>query len=253
MAGCSSTGSGNSSAVIAKGHVLTIFLSEPRNVASNPVARDVIEAEQLAFHQESHEITRYQLQLVAVRGRVLSDNARAAIQDGNAIAYLGEIAPGDSEQTVGITNAQELLQVSPTDTALELGDATPAVPGSPTHYFESWSSYGRTFGRVVPTSAQEASANVAAMASMHLRSVYVADDGSDYGRAIARAVRSAAGAASIAVSASESGASAIFYGAQSAAAGARFFNSAATAAPSARLFGSSSLATPAFVSALTPA
>jgi len=254
VAGCSTTGSGSSSSTVtAKGHLLSIFLSEPGNLTANPVARDVVEAEQLAFDQEKHQVSRYQLQLVAVRGRVLSDNARQAIQDGNAIAYLGELAPGDSEQTVGITNADELLQVSPTDTALELGEATSAVPGSPTHYFESWGTYGRTFGRVVPTSAQEARADVAEMASMHLRSVYVNDDGSNYGRSIALAVRNAAAAASIQVSSSESGAAAIFYGAQSPAAGARFFNSAATAAPSARLFGSSSLDTPVFLSALTPA
>jgi ABC-type branched-subunit amino acid transport system substrate-binding protein len=253
VAGCSTTGRGGGSTVTVKGHVLTIFISEPRDVASNQVARDVIDAERLAFQRESHEVTHYQLQLLTRRGQELSDNARYAIEDGNAIAYIGEIAPGNSEQTVGITNADQLLQVSPTDTALELGEHTSAVPGSPKHYFESWGTYGRTFGRVVPTSGQEASADVAEMKSMHLRSVYVADDGSDYGRAIAQAVRNAAAAASVEQSSSESGASAIFYGAQSPAAGARFFNSAATTAPSAQLFGSSSLDAPAFVSALTPA
>ena len=43
----------------------------------------------------------------------------------SAIAYLGEVDPGLSSQSLGITNAQDLLQVSPTDTdlvqALSLG------------------------------------------------------------------------------------------------------------------------------------
>lgn len=254
LAGCSTTGSGSSSsAVVAKGHVLTIFLSEPADLASNPVARDVVDAEKLAYSQGSHKVGPYTLQLVPLRRHVLSDGARIAIQDTSAIAYLGEIAPGASEQTVGITNSQELLQVSPTDTALELGQATSAVPGGPQHFFESWGTYGRTFARVVPTSAQEAKAVVAQMASMGARSVYAGDDGSTYGRSIAAAVKADARAASIRVTGSESGAAAIFYGAQSPAAGARFFNSAAASAPSARLFGSSSLDTPAFVSALSPA
>ncbi len=254
LAGCSASGTGgSSSAVIAKGRVLTILLSEPSDLSSDPVARDVVDAERLAYDQESHKVSHYTLQLEPWRGHVLSDNARIAIQNQTAIAYLGEIAPGASEQTVGITNAQQLLTVSPTDTALELGQATSAVPGSPTHFFESWGTYGRTFGRVVPTSGQEAKAIVAQMGSMGAGDVYVADDGSNYGKAMAAAVRSDAGAASIRVSDSESGSAAIFYGAQSPAAGARFFNSAAKSVPSALLFGSSSLDTPAFLHALTPA
>jgi ABC-type branched-subunit amino acid transport system substrate-binding protein len=239
--------------VIAHGGVLTIFLSEPSDLGSNPVARDVVDAEKLAYQQESHEVGSYRLQLVAVRGHVLSDNARAAIQTTNAIAYLGEISPGYSEQSVGINNAQQLLQVSPTDTALELGQATSAVPGSPQHFFESWGTYGRTFGRVVPTSAQEAKALVAQMASMGAGSVYIADDGSNYGRSIAAAVRTDAGPKSIQVSDSQQSASAMFYGAQSPTAAARFFNAAAKSFPTALLFGSSSLDTPAFASALAPA
>ena len=254
VAGCSASGSGgSSSAVIATGRVLAIFVSEPSNLASNPVARDIVEAERLAYDQASHQTSHYKLQLVQLRGHVLSDNARYAIQHQSAIAYLGEVAPGNSEQTVGITNARQLLQVSPTDTALELGQATSAVPGSPQHFFESWSTYGRTFGRVVPTSAQEAKAIVAEMASMGAGSVYVSDDGSNYGRSIAAAVRADAGGASVKVSDSEQGSAAMFYGSQSPTAAARFFNSAAKSIPSALLFGSSSLDTPAFTSALTPA
>jgi len=254
VAGCTASGSsGGSSSVIAKGHVLTIIVSEPSDLRLNPVAQDVVDAEELAYHQEFHQVTDYTLQLARVRLPVLSDNARRAIQDQSAIAYLGELAPGSSEQTVGITNAQQLLQVSPTDTALELGQTTSAVPGGPQHFFESWSTYGRTFGRVVPTSAQEAQAIVAQMASMGAGSVYVADDGSNYGRSIAAAVKADAGPKSIKISSTEQSASAIFYGGQSPTAAASFFNSAAASYPTSLLFGSSSLDTPAFLSTLTPA
>ena len=65
-------------------------------------------------------------------GRKLSDNARQAIGDSSSIAYLGELTPGASADTIGITNAEDLLQVSPTDTAVELTQVSPAVPNSPT-------------------------------------------------------------------------------------------------------------------------
>lgn len=83
----------------------------------------------------------------------------------------------------------------------------------------------------------------------------MAHDGSDYGKAIAQAFRTTAAANRhdpITVSTSRSRAGAIFYGAESPAAAARFFNAAAKANPHALLFGSSSLDTPQFRSALSP-
>ena len=123
--------------------------------------------------------------------RELSDNARTAIvRTPGAIAYIGELAPGTSEDSVGITNALDLLQVSPTDTALELTQKTAAVPDAPSMFYEDWSSYGRTFARVVPSSAQEATgARSPRCARCTSRASTSADDGSDYGSAIALAVR----------------------------------------------------------------
>jgi hypothetical protein len=88
---------------------------------------------------------------------------------------------------------------------------------------------------------------------MHAGSVFGAHDGSNYGKAIADAGRTDAAADSLRVSSSQSGAGAIFYGAQSPAAAVTFFNAAAHAAPSALLFGSSSLDAPQFSSGLSPA
>ncbi len=181
----------------------------------------------------------------------VSDNARSAIIDKTAIAYLGEIAPGTSDQTVGITNALGVLQVSPTDTALELSQSTPAVSGAPKTYFQSWGTYGRTFARVVPNSADEAKALVAEMKAQSVTSLFVADDGSDYGRALADAVRSDAGAAGLTAASSASGASGDFYGATNPATAASFFNHLASTDPKAKLFGSSSLNSAAFTSAIS--
>lgn len=250
VAGCSQTGSSSSSSsVTISGHNLTIYLSEPADLRSDPVAQDVVDAETLAFKGHRSEVSDYKVQLRFDRLPKLSDNARDAITDQTAIAYLGEIAPGSSDQTVGITNALDLLQVSPTDTALELGDSTPAVSGAPKNYFESWSTYGRTFARVVPSAADEAKAQAGEMKSLGVTSLYVTNDGSDYGRAVAYAVSSEARKDGITLASSLNGASGAFDGAESPSAAARFFGHAASVAPSVKLFGPSSLNSGAFTSA----
>lgn len=253
VAGCSQTGSSSSSSnITVEGHTLRIYLSEPPNLKHDPVAQDIVAAEQLAFSAHAAEVKDYKLRLLTLNSNTLSDNARGAIIDKSAIAYLGEVDPGTSTQTVGITNALDLLQVSPTDTALELGQSTPAVADAPKTYFQSWSTYHRTFGRVVPDSAEEAKEQVAEMKALKVTSLYIGNDGSDYGKAIADALSSDAKAAGLTISSSSHGAGADFYGATSPAAAAKWFNAAASASPTAKLFGPSSLNNGAFTSALSP-
>jgi ABC-type branched-subunit amino acid transport system substrate-binding protein len=252
VAGCATKSSSSSStSVTVSGHTLSIYLSEPNNWRSDPVAQDIVHAEQMAFSAHSKSVTDYKLELEPVANKTLSDNAREAIIDSTTIAYIGEIDPGTSDQTAGITNALDVLMVSPTDTALELGQATPAVSGGVKSYFEEWSTYGRTFARVVPSGSDEAKAQAAEMKSLGVKSLYVANDGSDYGRALGDAVSSDAHAAGISIAKSMSGAGGIFYGATSPTAAAKFFDHAASAAPSAKLFGSSSLNSGAFTSAVS--
>ena len=243
IAGCGTTSSkSDSSVVTVSGHDLTVYVSEPASIGSDPNLQDVAYAEQLAFAQGSSRVTGYKLQMKVVRGATLSDNARTAIQDTSAIAYLGELQPGASLGTVGITQAVDLLQLSPTDTT------TPADSD-----FESLSTYKRNFVRVAGDDAAQGSAIVAELRALGASNVYVAADGSRYGDATAAAVRSAARSASVSVTADEAGAGAIFYGSDDPTAAARFFASAASAAPRAVLFGPSALYTPALVGGLSPA
>jgi branched-chain amino acid transport system substrate-binding protein len=257
VAGCSSTGSSSSSsAVNLSGNKLVIAISDPHDLASDPVAQDVVDAEQLAFKQLHGEVTRYKVALETFHSSPVSYDARAAViypssSAPNVIAYIGEIAPGVSDQTVGITNALDLLEVSPTDTALELSQSTPAVSGSPQSYYESWSTYGQTFARVVPSAIKEANAQVLEMKALGVKDVYVGDDGSDYGRALADAVSTGAASAGIKLAGSSAGAGGDFYGAQSPTAAASFFNRVAASDPSAKLFGTSSLDAAAFTRALS--
>lgn len=254
VAGCAGTSSSGSSdagsqSVNASGTTLRIYISEPAQ--SDQTQRDIVDAEQLAFAQHSAGVSHFQLVVKVLSEPLLSDNARYAIQDKSSIAYLGETVPGTSEQTVGITNAVDLLSLSPTDTALELTDSTPAVSGTPSTYFEGWSYYGRTFARMVPTTAQEATFLAARMAALHIGSVYVANDGTDYGKVLNAEFDSDLNAHGMHTVDSEQGAGAIFYAGNSFSKAAVFFNGAATADAHARLFGASALDSSSFFGALS--
>jgi ABC-type branched-subunit amino acid transport system substrate-binding protein len=173
------------------------------------------------------------------------------IQHANAIAYIGEIDPNASAQSIPLTNADELLQVSPYDTAIGLTQATPAVSGSPNVYYESLSTDGRTFGRVVPNDTYQAKAQLQVMKSLGVKKLFLAEDGTAYGDAIALAVKENASAYGISASAparstaalSQSGADALFYGGVAGPAAVQSFNGAVTASPKVKLFGPGGLYT----------
>jgi branched-chain amino acid transport system substrate-binding protein len=246
-AGCTAAGS----TVTATGSTLTVYASQPPG-GGGLAAQDVLDGERLALSQQGGRVGQYAVRMVTLDGTKISDNARRAIEDKGAIAYLGEIVPGSSEGSVGITNSQDLLQVSPTDTALELTQTSPAVSDSPTVYYESTKTYGHTFARVVPTDAREAKAVVAEMSARGVSRLYVAIDGSDYGKALSAAVTKAA-AGSITLVRASSQADGMLFAGTSATDAAKLFNGAASGNPSVKLFAPSAPAFDAgFVSALSP-
>jgi ABC-type branched-subunit amino acid transport system substrate-binding protein len=250
------------STVSVSGRTLTIYISAPGSLAGDPQAQDTVDAERLAYDQLHGQVTSFAVRLREETHGKISDNARAAIEDKTAIAYVGEVEPGATADSVGITNAQDLLQVSPTDTAAELTQRTAADPGAPGRYYEALGTYGRTFARVVPTTLEEARALTAEMQSLAIGALYVASDGSTYGKTIARAVSQDARSGSIHVTEGpadarrflSSGADAIFLGSRSASASAAatLFGTIVHSS-TAKLFAPSALADAAFAGALSPA
>jgi len=234
------------------GGTLRIYVSVPPGAGDGPQAQDILAAERLAFQQAGSTVGQFTVRMVAFQGRKLSDSARQAIGDSSAIAYLGELTPGSSADSIGITNGEDLLQVSPTDTAVELTQPTPAVPSSPTRYYESLSTYGRTFARVVPTDALEAKALISEMRALGRSKLFVAGDGSPYGKALALAVTNHASPA-ISIVSAQASADAVLYAGSSAAGAASTFDQAAASTPRIKLFASSALAQDAFVASLSPA
>jgi branched-chain amino acid transport system substrate-binding protein len=253
LAGCGASSSSSGAAASVSGTTLDIVASLPPGGTGGQVATDVLNAERLAFAQSGAKAGQFQLRLVLAHGAEVSDDARTAVSDSKAIAYIGEIAPGTSGVSVQITNELGMLQVSPTDTAAFLTHATPGAPGSPNHYYPARSTYGQTFGRVVPTTIAEASAIVARMKSENLTSVDVEHDTSTYGVSVADEVSADARKAGLTVtsSAGGSGAKAVFYAGLPGAAASHALDGAAGSG--AKLFVPSALYDDAFVKGLSPA
>lgn len=249
LAGCTTTGAATSS---IPGTTLTIYISKPSGQLTAG-QQDVISAEQLALHQIGSTVGKFTIKPVVLSGGKLSDNARSAIADPGTVAYIGELVPGSSGQTIGITNAQTVLQVSPTDTAVQLTQAVPEVPGSPGKFYESLSANGQTFARVVPNDKLEAKALVSEMQSAGVKRLYVKDDGSEYGRVLTGLVNGDAAAAGIATDAQLASADGVFFAGTSSAAAATTLDQAASTSPSAKLFAPSALADDSFAAMLSQA
>jgi branched-chain amino acid transport system substrate-binding protein len=251
LAGCS-TNSSNNTAVVVKGNTLTIYATQPPG-ADTAVDTDVLDAEKLALHQAGAKSGKYKLALTVLHGPEISDDARTAIANNTAIAYLGEIEPGTSGASVQITNQLGLLQITPTDTAVYLTRPTAAVPGSPTHWYPDHGNFGLTFTRMVPNTAKEARAIVAEMKRLHLTKLDVSSDSSSYGKSIALEIRQDAPSSGLSILTSAAGADAVFYAGAPDQAATKAIDAAAAASPTAKLFVPSAFYDDAWVTGLSAA
>jgi branched-chain amino acid transport system substrate-binding protein len=119
-----------------------------------------------------------------------SANARKVATDDNAIALLGEFNSGASAISIPITNEAGILQVSPSNTALELTkDAGPDDKGAPEKYYPSGE---RTYGRVVPADHIQGAAQADWMEEEGVKSLYLLDDKQVYGAGVAKTTGDAA-------------------------------------------------------------
>jgi branched-chain amino acid transport system substrate-binding protein len=252
LSGCSSTTAKSNSAVTVKGSTLDVIVSQPPG-DPDLVDKDVLAGEQLALKQAGGKAGPFTVDLRVANGTEVSASARSAVQDKTAIAYLGEIAPGTSGVSLQITNQVGLLQLSPTDTAVYLTQATPGVHDSPGHYYPASGTFHRTFARVVPTTAQEAKALASDMQTLHVSKLYVSGDGTAYGASVADEVRQDARAAGVTLVSAPTGADAIFYGGLDGPSTAQVLDHLVAANPSAKLFAPSALYDDTLVAKLSPA
>ena len=168
---------------------------------------DIARGMQLALAEAGGRAGEFEVELVSLdASRADSDrpgfwepdavrqNARKAVDDERAVAYIGDQHSGASEVSLPVTHRAGLLQVSPSNSYAGLTLEEGAKPGEPGRYYPTGR---RTYARIMPPDTLQAKALVAYMRREGVRRVLILDDTSTYGVGLARLVQEGAEAAGI--------------------------------------------------------
>jgi branched-chain amino acid transport system substrate-binding protein len=192
-AGCGN--GGDSTAPPPGAAQLTIYSSLPLQGPSRLQSLSLVNAEKLALSESGGRVGPFTVKYVSLDdsraktgrwdpGAVLS-NARRAVEDRTAIAYIGEADSGASAIAVPVLNSAGILTVSPSSTYPGLTTTESADKGEPEKYYPSGT---RTFARVVPADNRQARVQVRLQQAAGCTKLFVVSDRDVYGRGIASAV-----------------------------------------------------------------
>jgi branched-chain amino acid transport system substrate-binding protein len=171
---------------------LTIYSSLPLHGPDRARSRDMVDAIKLALQESGGKIGALSVTYVSLDSstpekatwtsdRVL-DNARTAVRDLNAIAYIGDLDSAATALSLPLTNEGHILQISPSSTYDGLTRPGGSRPAEPERFYPSGQ---RTFGRVVPADHVQAAALLAYMKSQGVRRVALLSDRDLYGGGLA--------------------------------------------------------------------
>jgi len=273
----SACGSQKSSAVENGSDTLTIYSSLPLQGPDRARSRDMVNAIKLALQDAHGKIGPFNITYVSLdsatpeagtwTGDQVLVNARKAVRDLNAIAYIGDRDSAATALSVPLTNEGNILQVSPSSTYDGLTRAS-RRQGEPERFYPSGE---RTFARVVPADHVQASALVGYMKDSGVRRLALLADREIYGGGIAEQVESAAKRQRIEVvdrgtidasrgdlsgaarKVAETGADAFLFAGTTDTGAARIFTAVAAAAPRMLLFGPAAVADHAFLAGVPAA
>ncbi|MDQ3768400.1 MAG: branched-chain amino acid ABC transporter substrate-binding protein [Actinomycetota bacterium] len=178
---------------------LTVYTSMPLHGPYAATGRDAVNAVKLALGESRGRAGAFGINFVALdaatpeaegwtEDRVL-ENARRAISDLSAIAYIGELSSGASALSIPVLNEGGVLMVSPSSTYVGLTREGGIGRGEPEKFYPSGR---RTFARVVPADHVQAAAQVGLMADEGVERLYVLHDAGLYGRGLAEQVQTVA-------------------------------------------------------------
>jgi branched-chain amino acid transport system substrate-binding protein len=199
VSGCS--GGGESTTARAPDGPLTVYLSVPAHGIDTQSGAAVAAGARLALQDAHGRAGDRDLRLVQLDSTrpdgptwdpaVVEANAARAAKDPAAIAYVGELDKGGSAVSIPVTNEESILQVSPLDGLTTLTRQQPgAVQGTgPARYYPSGK---RTFLRLVPRDALQASELVDWASEQGGRRIAIVQDDEVFGRTLAQQVAVAA-------------------------------------------------------------
>jgi branched-chain amino acid transport system substrate-binding protein len=259
------------------GGTLTVYSSLPAQGDNRPETLDMIRGIRMAIADAGGRAGKFGLNYEALDDATASagkwdaaptsTNARKAVTDDKAIAYIGEFNSGASAISIPITNEGGLLQVSPANTAIGLTRSEGADKGEPEKYYPTGT---RTFGRIAPADHIQAAAQVTYMKQEGCQSVYILNDKEVYGQGLAKQVEKigseqdldvkgnegfdtkAANFRSVAATIESSGADCFFFGGISQNKGVQVFKDVFAANPNLKMFAPDGAANTAFTSKLGP-
>ena len=149
LAGCGIAGSAKIDAPV------NVYVSLPLTGPRGADGRDAANGARFALEQAQGRAGAIQVHatfLDDAKGRtwdpvVVGANARQAVQDSSAVAYIGELDSEPTRASVPITNDAGLVQVSPGAGGVDLTQPATGYPDSPDRYRPSGSA---NFARTVP-------------------------------------------------------------------------------------------------------
>lgn len=190
---------------------LTVYSSLPLQGPAGRSSQAVANGERLALRQAGGRVGGLTVKLSVLDdstpaserwdARQTADNARTAVRDKTAIAYLGDGDSGATAISLPVLNEAGILQVSPTSTYAGLTRREDADKGEPEKYYPAGV---RTFARTVPSDRLQSVALVGLMRRLGCGAVEVLDDRDVYGRGLAATVQRDARAAGLGVTGRES-------------------------------------------------
>jgi ABC-type branched-subunit amino acid transport system substrate-binding protein len=191
VAGC---GIGGSASIEAP---VTVYVSLPLTGPRAVEGRDAADGARLALEEAGGKAGSIQ-----VRARVLDDakgktwdpvtvgaNARQAVQDSSAAAYIGELDSEPTRASVPITNDAGLVQVSPGAGAVDLTRPAAGYSDAPDRYQPSGSP---NFARTVPADDVVVDAAAEWASQLGAKTAQVSSDGSAFQNLSASEFKSAA-------------------------------------------------------------
>jgi branched-chain amino acid transport system substrate-binding protein len=246
---------------------LTVYSSLPMQGPTAKISRQVENGEKLALAQAGGRVGRLKIGYASLDDanpqtgewspEITDTNAKIAAQDTGTIAYLGDWDSAASAVSLPLINAAGILQVSPASPYEGLTSSLDAGQDEPERFYLTGQ---RTFGRLMPSDAVQAAAQVRLMRRLRVRRLYVVDDQDPFNLPLAAIVAEDAQRARIAVLSEdgvdtvgttefggevhkivESGAQAVFFSGQPNAGAVALWQQLHAADPRLRLLGPSAL------------